>query len=506
MSHHVPALPVSNPGIHPRTLELMVAAVAMLIACPAKADPPVVVNAPSSNDVLQPAISLRTVVGQPTSTLAPGENGASPGYLFNTSTLLEEPGRRLADDGVYVRLGYTGDFADFVSGGRQQGEAGDNQFLYGVDLDLGRLIGLPDTKLHALIVSRFGAADNKAFIGSTFETFSDAGPTVTTRLTELSVEQPMFAGRLRLLVGRVPVGQEFATAPIYCQFVSGICLNLSPYAWPRNSNVGYWPLASWGGRATFQPTPRTYIKVGAFVADPASYEKSGWPWNDGLAVSAGDGAFIPVELGYSSNPSSNSLPRKIDIGGYYDGSTYADPLYNQAGRPRPIDRGMSASDKGRASIYVEAQQTVWRRGPSSKRGVTVFAGLFSSVAGHASASTYILTGLVDQGPFNFRSADTLGLMTYTVLLNQRVVEAYADSLKALGRSGDLSRSETAIELNYGIALAPGFAVKPFVQLVMHPDQSGLSPDPADTHAWVIGFQVSTALNDALGLPMMARPN
>ena len=489
-----------------------IAAAIVLLATAAKAAP-----SPASsqiddtassvpNDITGSAVNLRTLAGQPTSTLLlPDANGAD-GYLFDTSGLLKPFGRTLAERGIYFKLGYTGDFGDFASGGHQQGEAGDNQFLYGVDLDLARLVGAPGTKLHVLIVSRFGAADNKAYIGSTYETFSDAGPTVTTRLTEFSVEQSLLAGRLRFLAGRIPVGQEFAIAPVYCQFVSGLCFNLSPFAWPRNSSVGYWPLASWGGRVTFQPTPRTYLKAGAFVTDPASYDRTGWPWNGGWATSPGSGAFFPLELGYTSDPSSRHLPYAVDVGGFYDSSTYNDPLYNQAGQSRLLDHGKAAVDQGRASLYVQGQRVVWRPDDRSGRGLTIFGAVFASAAGHAAANFYFLAGLVDKGPFKGRSADTLGLMSYTVLLNQRVIEAYSDSLVAKGRTGNLSRSETALELNYSAAIAPGVAIKPFLQLVVHPDQIGLSPAPADTHAWVVGFQLSTVLNDTLGLPIMARPN
>ncbi|NPD66799.1 carbohydrate porin (plasmid) [Lichenicola cladoniae] len=416
-------------------------------------------------------------------------------------------GKSLRDVGVYLRSAYTGDFIDYAAGGRKTGAIGDNQVAYGVDLDLQRIVGIAGGEVHALIVSRFGASDNKKYIGSVYETLSNAGPIVTTRLAEFSYDQSLFGDRVRLLFGRVPVGQEFATSTLYCQFVSGVCLNMSPYAWPRNSSIGYWPLASWGGRITLKPTPQTYIKTGIFNADPYAYAHSGWPWKGGWSSSAASGAFIPAEIGYATSLADKPFPNGIDVGGYLDTTGVNDALYNQSGRPYPLYHGVYRVNQHRASVYVQAQQTVWRPDRVSARGLTIFGGALFGVSGPSQTNSYFLAGLVDRGILAIRPDDALGFMTYTTLLNQRVLEAYADTLKAEKRTGDLSRSETVFELNYSVALMRGLLVKPFGQLVMHPDQIGLSrPDPGDTHAWTVGLQVSLLLNDVLGLPSMIRRN
>lgn len=431
----------------------------------------------------------------------PTLNGRPPDHSTDTSVL----GKRLEDVGVYLKGSYTGDFIDYVAGGRQTGAIGDNQVAYGVDLDLQRIMGIAGGEVHALIVSRFGASDNKKYIGSVYEILSDAGPTVTTRLAEFSYDQSLFGDHARLLFGRVPVGQEFATSTLYCQFVSGICLNMSPWAWPRNSSIGYWPLASWGGRVTFKPTPQTYIKTGIFNADPNAYEHSGWPWKGGWSSSAASGAFVPVEIGYAGSLADKPFPDAADIGGYLDTTRTNDALYNRAGLPYPLHHGAYRTDHDRASIYAQAQQTIWRPDRTSGRGLTIFGGALFGISGPSQANSYFLAGLVDRGILPMRPADALGFMTYTTLLNQRVLEAYADTLQAEHLSGDLSRSETAFELNYSFALIPGMLVKPFGQLVMHPDQIGLSrPDPGDTHAWTVGLQISLLLNDMLKLPAMVR--
>lgn len=442
---------------------------------------------------------------------------AETGPIVPDSTLVGLPpahpqyvsalGKRLQDIGIFLRGNYTGDFIDYAAGGRQTGAIGDNQVAFGADLDLETIMGVAGGEVHALIVSRFGASDNKKYIGSVYETLSDAGPIVTTRLAEFSYDQSLFGDRVRLLFGRIPVGQEFATSTLYCQFVSGVCLNMSPFAWPRNSSIGYWPLASWGGRITLKPTPLTYIKAGVFQADPNAYEQSGWPWNGGWSSSAASGAFIPAEIGYASTLADKPFPNGVDVGGYLDTTAVNDALYNRAGLPYPLYHGTYRKDRDRASVYVQAQQTVWRPDRVSNRGLTIFGGALFGISGASQTNSYFLAGLVERGILAARPNDAIGLMTYTTLLNQRVIEAYADTLEAKHLQGNLSRSETTFELNYSVSVLRGVLVKPFGQLVMHPDQIGLPrPDPADTHAWTVGVQISLLLNDVFGLPSMIRKN
>ena len=433
----------------------------------------------------------------------PALNGIPPEHPSDASPI----GKRLQDLGVYLNGNYTGDFIDYAAGGRQTGAIGDDQVPFGIDLDLQTIMGVAGGEVHALIVSRFGASDNKKYIGSVYETLSDAGPTVTTRLAEFSYDQSLFGDHVRFLIGRVPVGQEFATSTLYCQFVSGVCLNLSPYATPRNSSIGYWPLASWGGRVTLKPAPRTYIKAGIFNADPNAYKDSGFPWDGGWNSSASSGAFIPAEIGYASTLANKPFPNGVDIGGYLDTTGVNDALYNRSGQPYPLHHGAYRVDHDRASIYAQMQQTVWRPDRISARGLTIFGGALFGISGPSQTNSYFIAGLVERGILAARPDDAFGFMTYTTLLNQRVLEAYADTLKAEHLAGDLSRSETVFELNYSVALLPGLLAKPFSQLVMHPDQIGLSrPDPHDTHAWTVGLQVSLLVNDILGLPAILRKN
>lgn len=267
-------------------------------------------------------------------------------------------------------------------------------------------------------------------------------------------------------------------------------------------------LASWGARITLKPTPKTYIKTGIFNADPYAYQHSGWPWKGGWSSSASSGAFIPAEIGYVSTLADKPFPNSVDIGGYLDTTSVSDALYNQSGLSYPLYRGSYRVNRGdRASIYAQAQQTIRRPDRVSARGLTVFGEALFGVRGHPQTNSYFLAGLVERGILAARPDDALGFMTYTTLLNQRVLEAYADTLKAEHLAGDLSRSETAFELNHSVTLLPGLLVKPFGQLLMHPDQIGFSrPDPGDTHAWTVGLQISLLLNDMLGLPAMIRRN
>ena len=87
-------------------------------------------------------------------------------------------------------------------------------------------------------------------------------------------------------------------------------------------------------------------------------------------------------------------------------------------------------------------------------------------------------------------------------MNPRITERI-DSTLAKTVGGQASRSEISYEVNYGLAVAPGYTVKPFLQFISHPDQAASAkPSGSNTHALFVGalFEIDAA--HLFGLPTL----
>ncbi len=418
---------------------------------------------------------------------------------------LAEIFRRMETAGVYFGALYTGALVGNVSGGRKRGSFYGNELLYGFDFDMDRIAGFKNAAFHLTFDTRFGGGvrGNTNFNGSSIYSLANQGPVSVTRLTELSYSQLLFDDRVRFLVGRIAPGRDFATAGFYCRFVSGICGDLLPYDWSNNSNAAFYPLSTWGGRLTVFPTAETYLRVGAYEANPSQFFDGQWPWDGGWSTAGATGVFLPLEVGYEQNPDKVRYARAVSLGGYWDTSTYDDPLKNRQGKSRPLFGGQPKVDEGRASIYGQFQQTVWR--PDEGRNLILFAGAMVSVYGQGRISQYGHVGLTGTGLVPGRPDDDLSLVALFALLNERVNKATNDTIKANGGRGRIDRLETIFEANYAVSLRPGIEVKPFTQLVLNPDQASFpNPDASIRHAWAVGLQFNFALNGAVGIPVYYR--
>ena len=76
---------------------------------------------------------------------------------------------------------------------------------------------------------------------------------------------------------------------------------------------------------------------------------------------------------------------------------------------------------------------------------------------------------------------------------------------ALTTGGAASHAEIGYEFNYGIAIAPGLTIKPFVQFISHPDQFAVAtPSGNNTHAIFVGALLELNFVNMFGLPILPR--
>jgi porin len=426
---------------------------------------------------------------------APSTPAASPsdqGYLFSLITPQgQAAGQSLADHGIYLDGLVDGVLSAVPAGGLRQGTVQDGEVFFGFDLDMKRIAGLDEAAVHVSFDDRYGP-NAALYTGSGFNIPYTYGPVQNFFLSELSWDQSLFGDHLRLLVGRINPDIDFDTSPLYGQFITSAV---------NSNSVGYYfddgavqvPFSAWGARLTLKPTPDTYLRTGAYQSGDPGYLYDETGTYHGFAFGAGrsSGALVPIEAGYQTDTSSDAHPRPYDLGGYVDTSAYTVP-------------GSTLTRSGRAALYLQAQQMVYRvhpDDPNDARGLTLFTQGFWSVEGEVPDAAFYEAGLWDKGPFAARPQDSLGLVFVVSVLGS----AYRAAIdQALAGNGRLAATEQTVELNYGFELAPGMEVKPYLQYIQNPEYDGVPLPAHDPHALVIGFAYTVNIPNLLGLPALTR--
>lgn len=440
----------------------------------------------------------------------PAMPGRPEGDFFTLGDPLKPLGEALASKGVYLKGFWASTLYANVSGGTQRTRIVYNDAFYGADFDLEKMGGPVGTVIHFSLDSRFGGIPQGVnnLSGSAVGYLQGAGPANLTRLNELSLDQYLFDGRVRFVVGRTTLANYFATSDLYCQFLVGTCSNIGPFTWSENSNSPFWPIAVWAGEVAFFPTPETYLRVGASESDPYQYFYGGFPWNGGWSTSHATGVFVPVELGYQENARTTRYAGKYDIGFTYDSSNFADPRYNTQGQLLAFAGGTPANLGSTTSIYLQAQKIVWRPDASKPQGLTLFGSAQFGVTGHPFVQSYVQLGAVLHGTFPGRPNDILGVDFQQNVFDGRQTGHVNDLIAAQGLGGTIANAAQILEVNYALALAPGIQMKPYTAYFFHPDQNlyDVAPNPRITYAWAVGVQFSVLFNQALGLPGFFRPD
>ena len=114
------------------------------------------------------------------------------------------------------------EFAGNVSGGTKQGSTFANQEAFGFDIDWQRLAGIPGLSTHMIIVNRSGANDSALFGDNLLpvQEIFGAGGNVALHLVSVYAQEKLFDGRLDLAAGRMNVENDFASSPLYCNYMN----------------------------------------------------------------------------------------------------------------------------------------------------------------------------------------------------------------------------------------------------------------------------------------------
>jgi porin len=331
-------------------------------------------------------------------------------------------------------------------GGERQGFAYAGTMEISLDFDLERIAGLAGTSF--FIAGYWASGDDLSDtkIGNLIgvaQAFSGR----TVGLAQMYLGQELLDGRLAVALGRLSVGDDFATSDLYASYLS-IGINSNPFAIAENvPSFSADPVAQWGARAIVQPTEQIHLGAGIYNADPDVAE--GGRHGVDFALDPENGVLAIAEAGYKWHQASHAgMPGSVTLGGYHDSSDF-DAL-DGSGRTRG----------GNYGFYLLVDQMVYREGgpesaQGSAQGLTPWGAL--TLAPDQQINTIPFSaagGLVYRGLLPRRDNDRTALAVYHGAFSDRLQDRSA---------------ETVVEANHRFQLAPWLHVTPDLQYVIRPD-------------------------------------
>jgi porin len=372
---------------------------------------------------------------------------------------------RLKERGIDFQFGYTGEAAYNATGGIEEDAAYADQYVAGVTLDLEKLVGLSAAQFQATITQRTGRnLSDDAELGTLQQVQEVFGRGQTTRLTQFWYRQEYFGGAVDWKVGRMGVGEDFAS--FSCDFQ-----NLTFCGSDPGNIVGdyiyNWPISQWGTRLKFNIENFGYVQAGVYDVNPKylGLSKALLP----VWFSDSTGALIPMEFAWLPTFGDGALEGSYKVGAWYDTSEADDVVDDANGDPFDISGLPPARDRGRYGAYINFQQNLT---PDLK----VFLNAVVADDRTSTTDRQIAAGLVYTGLFDMRPQDDIGFAVGTTHVNDRV----ADEDGIVG-------SEYAAEIYYTWRPSPALLFRPNLQYVYHP-----GGDSANEDVFVLGLKTSAS--------------
>ncbi len=325
--------------------------------------------------------------------------------------------------------------------------------------DLERLINIKRTRFIVSGSWASGRSLSNEDIGNFF-TVSEVFSGRTVRLYQLLIESEIVEGVFRGAIGRMAVGDEFATSPIFYNYVN-TAIDGNPISIPINDE-GFLiiPDSGWGARIHLIPAEEFYIKAGVYNSNTALSRND----NNGFDFSFKNGVILISELGYLRNKkkTSKGLPGRYTFGAFYDTRKFSE-LDDEYQR-----------EKGNYSLYWIVEQMIFRETKLDDQGLTPWASV--TLSPDESVNTFpffIMGGLLYKGAFTNRNDDKA---------------AFGFAYGAISDKLEDKDYELMFELTYIIQATPWLRIQPDVQWIINP---GGSPDIPN--ALVLGAQLAVDL-------------
>jgi porin len=389
----------------------------------------------------------------------------------------------LENQGIYLRLNATAEFAGNVSGGTKQGATSANQIAFQADIDWQRLVGATGLSTHVIFVNRSGANDSQLFgdnVSPVQEIFG-AGGNVAVHLVSAYAEEKLYGGALDLAGGWMNVENDFASSPLYCSYMNNALCG-DPKALPA-ADFGHsaFPDATWGGRVRIRPIPDIYVVAGAYEVNEGLYgdsARTGFEFD----VPQSGGVYVPIQVGYEPKLGTDQMPGHYVLGFGYDSSRFK--TFSSA-----LPGNTVSYRRGNEQYWALADQMLVRNGQGDQDGIIMLAGFVNNNADNVVYAQQYIFGLLYRDFWQARPEDTIGLLfTYFAMsgaLGKVQAQQVELGIPVSNSATGIQTNEKILEVNYNIHVYRGVDFRPEFQYVFRPNaQSNIH------NAAVFGFKAN----------------
>ena len=414
--------------------------------------------------------------------------------------------RNMVDDaGVEISATYGNNIAGNVTGGKSQGFTYADNLLFGVELDMKKLIGWDGLSITVSGLNRNGTSLSQDYIGNQFTVQQIYGGSAVM-FYGLWFDQKFLDDKVSLKAGRFATGDDFASSPIYWLYMNN-GIDGNPQSLPVNTQFSAYPWAVWGARVRIDPTPEYNAMFGVYQVSDRVFTRNyhGLDWsmrsNDGVLLISQFGwtpEFFkrPVEADAASNegkavnaplvgstssgksvadgkggkavtpPTMKGLP-----GHYWFGAYYSPWQFSQFGTDQKASNSYG--------FYWHADQMLWQEAPGSDQGLTLWSAVTLSPQQNIARLPFQVNGgLVYKGLIPYRDQD---YTTFGVIYGKFSTN-WGDVTEANGQGR--ADYELVFEWGYKIQITKFAFVQPDIQYVINPGGTNSIPN-----ALVLGAQM-----------------
>jgi porin len=326
-------------------------------------------------------------------------------------------------------LSYTGDYANNLKGGYQQGATWLGMASFQLDIDADKAGWWKGGLFHTMVVNTHGGMPSADFIGD-LQIASNIEAGAHTYLQALYLRQQW--GDLRCQVGLQDLNTDFA-----CIESGSLFLNSSFGIMPilsLNMPAPTFPLTNIGLSFFGKLTTHTVWKAALFDGTPADFHRN--PYNVRWRLNSGDGLLSMAEI--QGDISLSSQPGCFQLGIFWQTDWFEKTWI----RPLP-----DSLDQNIAGLYFQGEQTVWQQ---DTRKLTLFSQVGWSPTADSFNEAYLGFGVNIEGLLSRSGNDKCGIAIASAHFSQNI------------------NPETALEATCQYRFNPHVFLQPDVQYIFHP--------------------------------------
>ncbi|MDD5428892.1 MAG: carbohydrate porin [Candidatus Omnitrophica bacterium] len=388
----------------------------------------------------------------------------------------------LAEKGVTFESSYVADILGNASGGKKLATRYNHSMGWDVNFNLEKFAGLKGTQFHISGLWRAGRNLTTDAVGNAFVVSSIYG-SQQFRLMGLYLEKLFLDKRINIRIGRLAAGDDFASSPIYWNFVTN-AIDGNPVAIPINVFFPCYPNAVWGVRAKCNVTKDIYTTTGLYNGDSGVPRMAMYGLDFSLRLKKG--LLFAQEVAYAPNTGPecpvSALPGHYKAGFYYHGGTFFDQFEDINGSSAAITGENFKKHIGNYGLYFHADQMLYKhKNQTCGEGLTSFVVATLAPENINKFPFFIDGGFVYKGLVPTRNHDILSVGFAYGMYSRSLGHAERDNREVNGSPDPIQSYELVFDFSYKVQITPWMFLQPDMQYVINPSGGHDVPD-----AFVLG--------------------